>query len=171
MDTIIENVFVETEDLLLEVTAVALKRKMRICLAILAGCLTLFVVLAIVLKYPMLYLAAAVCGFLIFRFIKMPEQAALNNYDNKMAAFDQQIPETTVRFGERVYVEFNGEEVDFIYEEISQVKILKSCILFEGRDRTWYYTPYDTFTIGSARELLTLLEERCPYLTIPKGNF
>jgi hypothetical protein len=106
-----------------------------------------------------------------YKVLKMPEQAAYSNYDNKMAEFDQQIPETTVRFGDRVYVEFNEEEVDFIYEEITQVKVLKSCIVFEGRDRTWYYTPFNTFTIGSAQELLALLEERCPHLRIPKANF
>lgn len=171
MDIMIENVFVDTEDLLLEVTAVALKRKMRICLAIMVACMALFVVLAIVLHYPMLYLPVIICIFMGYKFLKMPEQAAYSNYDNKMAEFDQQIPETTVRFGDRVYVEFNEEEVDFIYEEITQVKVLKSCIVFEGRDRTWYYTPFNTFTIGSAQELLALLEERCPHLRIPKANF
>ena len=170
MDTIIENVYVDSEELLLEVTAVALKRKVMICIGIMAACLVLFIVLGIVLENAMLFLVAAICVVMAVMFVRMPKNAAFNNYDSKMAAFEDQIPETTVRFGERITVEFNEEEVDFIYEEIKQVKILKTCIIFEGRDRTWYYTPFNTFTIGSAPELLALLEERCPHLRIPKWN-
>ena len=168
MDTLIENVYVDTEELLLDVTAVALKRKMTICIGIMAACLVVCSVLAFVLENMLLLLAAVVSVVMAILFIRMPKQAAYHNYDSKVDAYGQDIPETTVRFGERVEVEFEEEHVDFIYEEIQQVKLLKTCIVFEGRDRTWYYTPYDTFTIGSAKELLALLEERCPHLNIPR---
>ena len=170
METLIENVYVDNEELLKEVTAVALKRKMLIYISVMAAFAVAFVVLGIVLENSTFFLATLVCAVMGVMLIRMPKQVAKNTYENKMAAFDEEIPATTIRFAERVYAEFNDEEVDFIYEEIKQVKILKTCIIFEGRDRIWYYTPFHTFTVGSAQELLALLEERCPHLRIPKWN-
>lgn len=171
MDTIIENVYVDNEALLNEVTAVALKRKILMCIGAMVTATAIFVVLGIVLKNPSFYLGCLICLAMGYFFTRMPRQAAKSNYENKLALYEDQIPPTTIRFGERITVTFNEDELDFIYEEIRQVKILKTCIIFEGPERTWYYTPFTTFTQGSAQELLALLEERCPHLSIPKGNF
>lgn len=171
MDTIIENVYVDNEALLKEVTTVALKRKMLTCIGAMVATAAAFAVLGVVLENPSFYLGSLICLAMGYFFTRMPRQAATSNYESKLDLYEEQIPPTTVRFGERITVAFNETEVDFIYEEIHQVKILKTCIIFEGPDRTWYYTPFDTFTQGSAGELLALLKERCPHLNIPTGPF
>ena len=171
MDTIIESVFVDTEEILRQVNGRVLRKKILISVLIMAACTVGFAVLGVTTQSMAFVVAAVVCLVVAVMCMRAPKNVANRTYLNKQECYGGTIPTTTIRFGEEIVVEYDESEIPISYCELKHVCILKSCITFEASERTWYYTPFDSFTQGSPQELLALLEEKCPHITVPKGKW
>lgn len=171
MDPMIESVFADTEEILRQVNTVVLRKKILISVLIMAACAVGFAILGIVNESMVFVVTAVACMAMVVMCFRAPGRVANATYQNKQNCYGGTIPTTTIGFGEEIVIKYDESEIHISYYELKRVCVLKNCITFEAGERTWYYTPFDSFTKGSPQELLVFLTEKCPHLTVPKGTW
>ena len=172
MEPIIENVTVETEEIIRE-GMMHLYGKMFRRNNLLRGIFTaVLVAVAIYRQVWYFWLFAGVYTVLFVWYLFTPWRDSRKNYKRLLAYFNQNVPPATSRFYDEHFEISSTDAWETIpYDKVEGAAMLKRCVVVKVKERPGGFVfCHDGYRKGSPQELLDLLRAKCPYINPANRN-